>query len=84
MRDTQAVLQRYVTHFSPGLLGLTGSAAAIGQVTRAYGIVALPHDAAVDHSSVILVFAPDGTLIAPIPADASEMVVAQALGRYVL
>jgi hypothetical protein len=28
--------------------------------------------------------APDGTFLAPIPADASEMVMAEAIGRYVL
>ena len=81
--DTPAVLRGYVAHFSPGLLGLTGSATEIAQVAREYGIVAIPHGAAVDHSSVILLLAPDGTLITPIPADASEMVVAQALARYV-
>jgi protein SCO1/2 len=83
VHDTPAVLRNYVAHFSPVLLGLTGSAAEIGQVAREYGIVAISHGQAVDHSSVILLFGPDGALIAPIPADASEMVVAQALARYV-
>ena len=83
MHDTPAVLRDYVAHFSSAIIGLTGPPAEIAHVTREYGIVAISRDAAVDHSSVILLFAPDGTLIAPIPADASEMVVAQALARYV-
>ncbi len=85
-RDTPAVLQRYVSNFRPGLLGLTGAPAVIARVAQEYGVVAVAHGTArhitVDHSSVILLFAPDGTLAAPIPADASEMVMAQALARY--
>ena len=86
-RDTPAVLRRYVLNFSPDIRGLTGSPDEIERVQREYGIVAIPHgsggDLAVDHSSVILLIAPDGSLVAPIPADASEMVVALALKRYV-
>jgi protein SCO1/2 len=86
-RDTPSVLRRYVANFSPVLIGLTGSPAEIEHVARAYGILALPRGAdghyVVDHSSVILLFAPDGSLVAPLPADASEMVLVQALARYV-
>ncbi len=86
-RDSPSVLRRYVGNFSPGLLGLTGSAEEIARVAKEYGIVTVTHGAtppyAVDHSSVILLFSPNGMFVAPIPADASEMVMAQALARYV-
>ena len=81
--DTPAVLRSYVAGFSPGLGGLTGSAAEIAHVLQEYGIVAVPNGGFVDHSSVILLFSPNGAFVAPIPADASEMVMARVLARYV-
>ena len=90
MRDTPAVLRRFVANFSPRLRGLTGSAEELGRVNREYHVVSVTHregaagaDYAVDHSSVIFLLAPDGGFVAPIPADASEMVIARAISRYV-
>ncbi len=90
-RDSPAVLRRYVAAFSPGLVGLTGGAEELGRVDREYHVVSVSHRTpaqpasyAVDHSSVIILLAPDGSFAAPIPADASEMVMAQALLRYVM
>jgi protein SCO1/2 len=90
LRDTPAVLRRFVANFPPNLRGLTGSAEALGKVNREYHVVSVTHreDAAgagyaVDHSSVIYLLAPDGGFVAPIPADASEMVMASAISRYV-
>ena len=89
-RDTPAVLRRFVSAFSPGLVGLTGTAMELGKVGREYQVVAIAHrtpaqpaNYAVDHSSVIYLLAPNGGFVALIPADASEMVMARAISRYV-
>jgi protein SCO1 len=81
--DTPAVLHRYVQGFSPALIGLTGTRDALEKTAEAYRVVSIAHGTAIDHSSVIYVMAPDGRFVAPVPADASEMVLAQALSRYV-
>jgi protein SCO1/2 len=89
-RDTPAVLRRFVANFSPNLVGLTGTETELHRVDQAFHVVSgMPAPAlrqasyAVDHSSVIYLLAPDGRFIAPIPADASDMVMAQAIARYV-
>jgi protein SCO1/2 len=88
--DTPAVLHRYVTAFSPRLTGLTGTKVGLDKVAGEYRVVRITHAASgdhasftLDHSSVIYLMAPDGTFIAPIPADASEPVMAQAIARNV-
>jgi cytochrome oxidase Cu insertion factor (SCO1/SenC/PrrC family) len=89
LRDTIPVLHRYVTAFSPRLLGATGPEAELNRVAEAYHVTHLQNDAAgpgrytLDHSSVLYLMAPDGRFVAPIPADAQEMVIAQAIARYV-
>ena len=84
-RDSPPVLRRYVAAFSANLIGLTGSPAALRQVRGEYRIVSIAHPetGTLDHSSVIYLMAPDGGFVAPIPADASEMVIARALARYI-
>ena len=88
--DTPAVLRRYVGAFSTRLVGLTGTDAELGKVADEYKVVRIVHGArdlpavvTLDHSSVLYLIAPDGRFIAPIPADASEMVMMQAIARYV-
>ncbi len=88
-RDSPAVLRRFVAGFAPNLMGLTGTPDQLAKVERGYRVVSVPHVGAapasyvVDHSSVIYLIDPDGAFVAPIPADASEMVMAQAIARYV-
>jgi protein SCO1/2 len=88
-RDTPAALRKYVVAFTPRLVGLSGPAAELRKVADEYRVTAIGRqggtaaDYAVDHSSVLYLMAPDGRFVAPIPADASEMVVAQAIARYV-
>ena len=67
LRDTPAVLRRYVANFSPRLRGLTGSLEELGKVDREYHVVSVTHREhaavtgyAVDHSSVIYLLGPDG------------------------
>jgi protein SCO1/2 len=89
--DTPAVLHRYVGAFSPRLVGVSGPGAQLASVADEYKVIRTRHISpetrsppALDHSAVLYLMAPDGTFIAPIPADASEMVMAEAIGRYVL
>jgi protein SCO1/2 len=72
------------------LTGLTGTKVGLDKVAGEYRVVRITHAASgdhasftLDHSSVIYLMAPDGTFIAPIPADASEPVMAQAIARNV-
>jgi protein SCO1/2 len=89
-RDTPAALHRYVRAFGPTLIGLTGPPGELQKIARAYRVVSIPRQdpgapasTAIDHSSVLYLMAPDGSFAAPIPAAASEMVMAQALARRI-
>ncbi len=88
--DTPAVLHRFVSAFSSRLVGLSGTDSELGRVADEYSVIRKPHAArdaqsavTFDHSSVLYLMAPDGKFIAPVPADASEMVMAAAINRYV-
>ena len=88
--DTTAILHHYVAAFSPRLIGLTGTRANLDKTADEYRVVRIPHsgpgnhsDFILDHSSVLYLMAPDGTFIAPIPADASELVMVQLIKRNI-
>jgi protein SCO1/2 len=82
-RDTPERLHRYVTAFSSRLIGLSGTRAELDHVADAYHVLRDGQTGAIiDHSSVLYLMAPDGSFVAPIPADASEMVMATAIERY--
>ncbi len=89
LRDTRAVVHHYVQAFMPSLVGLTGPPGALRQVEDEYQVTSVLHQEsgvagyAVDHSSVIYLMAPDGRFVAPIPAGASETVMARAILRNV-
>ncbi len=84
-RDTPTALHHYVTAFTPRLIGLTGPPAALNRLADAFHVTSLLHQQpatyTLDHSSVLYLMAPDGHFIAPIPAGASESVMAQAIAR---
>ncbi len=68
-RDTAKVMAEYVKAFDPRILGLTGSAAAIADVAREYGVYVAPQkgegdDYLVDHSSFVYVMTPRGKFAA--------------------
>ena len=85
LRDDPATLHRYVKAFTPALIGLTGPPAELRRAAAEYRVVSVLHQEgsayAVDHSSVLFLMAPDGRLVAPVPAGASEMVMARAIAR---
>jgi len=68
-RDKPAIIKKYCSEFSPRLLGLTGNAFQLQDVTRAYrmyyseGPVDMQGDYLVDHSIFIFLIGPDGEFI---------------------
>jgi protein SCO1 len=83
-RDTPEVIGRYAGAFGPRFIGLTGSAAQVAAVERAYHVlVGTPSpDGAIDHSSVLYLVAPDGHFLAPLRADSSGQQLAQSLRPF--
>jgi protein SCO1 len=87
-RDTPAVVRRYAAAFSPALIGLTGSDAAIRDVLAEYRVTAHAEsgtDAAqytVDHTSVLYLVGPDGKFVAPLRADLDPHRMAAAILRW--
>ncbi len=89
-RDTPAIAGRYAALFSPAIVGLSGPAARIAAVARAYHVYYAihptgkgPDDYSVDHSSVLYLMGPDGRFVAPIPADGSAGELAKSLALLV-
>jgi protein SCO1/2 len=88
-RDTPAVLARYVAHFTPLLVGLTGTPRQLRQVQLEYRVTSVAHrddagtlDYTVDHSSVLYLIGPDGGFLAPIPADETGAAMAAAIAKH--
>ena len=69
-RDTPAVLKDYTAHFDPRIVGLSGSAQAIGDVLKAYRVYAAERPgenggpALFDHSAIIYLMNPAGAYAA--------------------
>lgn len=88
-RDTPDVLRNFTAAFYSGMVGLTGSAKAIEQITQAYGVsVSIapgqPKDSyLVDHSRAAYLMGPDNKPIALIPQDGTATEIADELGKWV-
>ncbi|MBM9403604.1 SCO family protein [Gluconacetobacter azotocaptans] len=87
-RDTPAVVHRYVTSFSPRIVGLTGTEAEIGRTLAAFHALARrrlgPGQAdgyLMDHSSVLYLMDGDNRLVSLFPVDSSAPDIAQRLHR---
>jgi protein SCO1/2 len=88
-RDTPQVMREYTASFSPRILGLTGSAAAIAKVAHEYRVYYADHRTGenpdrytVDHSSLLYLMGPDGRFIAPIRSDATAADMATDIARH--
>jgi len=75
-RDTPAVLKQYVSAFHPRMIGLTGTEAEVAAVAKAYVAPYKKEDPEpgakgylMQHSSVAILFGPDGQPIVILPAD---------------
>ncbi len=88
-RDTPAVLRRFVSHFHPRFIGLTGSEDEIAQVARSHRIF---HERGapeagdgylVSHSQIAVLYGPRGEPIAIVPHDQGPAGVSAELERRV-
>ncbi len=89
-RDTPAVLKKYVTAFSPRLMGLTGTPDQIAKVAKDYAIFYQKAPATdgstgylMNHSREALLFGPDGQPIAMLPVDADKDQVVTVIEKWV-
>lgn len=87
-RDTPAVLRQYVANFDPRLLGLTGSADAVGRAEKAYAIYAKKGAATpdggymVDHSVTAYLMDPAGRPLALLPIEGEPPAIAAEVRRW--
>ncbi len=88
-RDTPAVMKQYVSSFHPRLIGLTGTAEQIAEVTKKHGVYfgnaeePGATEYMVDHSRIALLFGPKGEPIAILPHEKGAEAVAAELRRWV-
>jgi protein SCO1/2 len=84
------VLRAFVANFHPRLIGLTGTAADVGQAARAHGVYFSRRAAAqnssaylVDHMRTMILYGPEGEPIVMLPAEQGAEAVAATLDRWV-
>ncbi len=88
-RDTPAVVGKFVSAFHPRMVGLTGSAQAIADAARAYGVsyrkVQSPgaSEYLMDHSRTAILMDPQGRPVALLPQDEGGPAVAAELKKWV-
>lgn len=88
LHDTPAVLHDYVRSFSPSLIGLTGTAAEIGKITREYHIESTVEPShgksspSIDHTAVLLLVGPRGSYLTALPAGESAKTLTLSLSSY--
>lgn len=73
-RDTPYVMANYLKSFNPSIVGLTGNASQIDEVTKAFRVYVAPqkhggNDYLVDHSAYFYVIGPDGKFVNVIAGD---------------
>lgn len=88
-RDTPARLKEYAEFFHPAIVGVTGSAEAIAEVAKRYGVFYAEQkiDTAgggyvVDHSSDTFIVAPDGAVVGKIAHATPPDQVVVAIRKY--
>ncbi|MCW4224025.1 MAG: SCO family protein [Candidatus Thiodiazotropha endolucinida] len=89
-RDNVQVLDEYVRHFHPNLVGITGAEDEVAGVARRYGaqyeevvIEGSDFGYAVNHSSVTYLITPEGDLRFMLPHQTPAFVILEAI-RYLL
>ena len=87
-RDTPAAVQACAQAFHPQIQGLTGPVPEIADVARRYGVLFSRTGTdsagryAVDHTSDTFVLAPDGRLVARLPASTPPEAIAAELRHW--
>ncbi|MBS1098509.1 SCO family protein [Gluconobacter sphaericus] len=91
-RDTPEVVADYVSHFSPDIVGLTGTESQIQAVIQSFHVMArrrgsladrMSSDYLMDHSSVLYLMDGDNRLVSVLPVDTSPQEIATRLRRLV-
>ena len=88
-RDTTDVLEKYMSHFDPTFIGLSGDPADINRIATVYGVYYEPQESTsalgylVDHTSTLMVVDKAGELKLILPFDLTEEQVAEDLARFV-
>jgi protein SCO1/2 len=82
-RDTPQVMHDYVASFGNRIVGLTGSAAQIAAAAKAYRVYYAKHpegsDYSMDHSAILYLMRPDGSLAGFMTPDIGTPAMAQKL-----
>lgn len=87
-RDTPAVLKRFVTAFSPRLIGLTGRPDAIARVAKEFGVYFAKGAASpdggymVNHSRVTYLMDPAGKPLALLPTEQDPKAIVAEIERW--
>ena len=86
-RDTPAVMKDYLSSFDPHLAGLTGDAAGIAAVAKAYRVYykKVPLDQGgytMDHTAIVYLMDKDGRFVAPFSLKRTTEAAAADLRRY--
>jgi protein SCO1/2 len=86
-RDTPAVMKDYLSSFDPHLSGLTGDAAAIAAVAKAYRVYykKVPLDQGgytMDHTAIVYLMDKEGRFVAPFSLKRTTEAAAADLRRY--
>lgn len=88
-RDTPASLAAYAAHFHPSILGATGPDATLRDFATRYGVTYRKHGVesalgyVVDHTSQVVVIAPDGGVREVLPHATPSADIVAAIRRYV-
>lgn len=88
-RDTVPVMKEYVSHFRPGLIGLTGGAPGIAAAAKTYRVYYAEVPAAdgggdylMDHSGFVFLMGPDGRYITHFTPETSAQQLAKAIAKF--
>jgi protein SCO1/2 len=86
-RDTAAVMKDYLSSFDPHLSGLTGDAAAVAAVAKAYRVYykKVPLDQGgytMDHTAIVYLMDKEGRFVAPFSLKRTTEAAAADLRRY--
>ncbi len=89
-RDTPKLAADYARHFSPSILGLSGTPEQVKQAADSFKVYYSEVkeensavDYVVDHSGFIYLMGPDGAYVGHFPSTISEAELSQELTRYV-
>jgi protein SCO1/2 len=85
-RDTPPALKDYLSSFDPHMEGLTGDAAAIAAVAKAYRVyykkVPLDEGYTMDHTAIVYLMDKDGNFVSPFNLKRTTEAAAADLRRY--